>query len=64
MAEEVGQKFIGALGGFDLVDLSAADAAVVNADMDLAEGKGVRHLEFGDFERSVGLDEDGGLHRK
>ena len=39
MAEQVGQKFIGALGGFDLVDLSAANAAVMNADMDLAEGE-------------------------
>ena len=39
MAEEVGEKFIGALSGFDLVDLSAADAAVMNADMNLAEGE-------------------------
>ena len=64
MAEEVGQKFIGPLGGFDLIDLSAANAAVMNADMDLAESERLGHLEFGDFERSVGLNEDGGLHRK
>jgi hypothetical protein len=64
VAEEVGEKFIGALGGFDLINLSAANAAVVNADMDLAEGEWFRHLEFGNFERSVGLDEDGGEHKR
>jgi hypothetical protein len=64
MTEQVGEKFIGPLGGFDLIDLSAANAAVMNADMDLAERKGIRRLEFGDFERSVGLDEDGGEHGK
>ena len=64
VAEEVGQKFIGALGGFDLVDLSAANTAVMNADMNLAEGERVGHLEFGDFERRVGLDENGGEHER
>jgi len=39
VAEEVGQKFIETLGGFDLIDLSAANTAVMNADMDLAEGE-------------------------
>ena len=62
MAEEVRKEFIGALGSFDLVDLGAADSAVVNADMNLAEGQLLRHLEFGDFERSVGLNKDGGEH--
>jgi hypothetical protein len=32
--------------------------------MDLAEGERLGHLEFGDFERSVGLDEDGGEHKR
>ena len=39
VAEKVGKKFIWALGSFDLVDLRAANAAVMNADMDLAEGE-------------------------
>ena len=64
VAEEVGQKFIGALGGLDLVDLGTADSAVVKADMNLTEGQLLRHLEFGDFERSVGLNEDGGEHER
>lgn len=62
VSEEVGEKFIGALGGFDLVDLCAADAAVVQADVDLAEGKAIRHFEFGKFQRGVGFNKDGGAH--
>ena len=62
MAEEVRKEFVRAFGGLDLVNLGAADSAVVNADMNLAEGQLLRHLEFGDFERGVGLDEDGGEH--
>lgn len=62
VAEEVGKEFVRSLGRFDLVDLRAADAAVVEADMDLAEGEGVGHLEFGDFKWGVGFDEDGGFH--
>jgi len=62
MSEKVGEKFIGPLGGFDLIDLGATNAAVVNAHMNLAEGEMRGHFEFGDFERSVGFDEDGGLH--
>jgi len=64
VAEEVRKKFIRALGGLDLIDLGAADSAVVNADMDLTEGQLLRHLEFGDFERGVGLNEDGGEHER
>ena len=64
VAEEVRKEFVGTLGGFDLVDLCAADAAVVEANVDLAEGKSFRHFEFSKFERGVGLNEDGGFHRK
>jgi len=62
MAEEVRKEFVGAFGSLDLIDLRAADSAVMNADMDLTEGQLLRHLEFGDFERGVGLNEDGGFH--
>ena len=64
VTEEVREEFIRAFGGLDLVDLGAADSAVVKADMNLTEGKLLRHFEFGDFERGVGLDENGGEHER
>lgn len=62
VSEKVWKEFVGTLGGLDFIDLCTADAAVFEADMDLTKGKLLRHLEFGEFERSVGLNEDGGFH--
>jgi len=62
MTEEVRKKPILSLGRFDFVELGTADPAVVDANVNLPEGKPVRHAEFGDFERSAGLGEDGGEH--
>jgi hypothetical protein len=63
VAEKVWKKFIRALGGFNFIDLRSANSAVVDAHMNLTECELVWQLEFGDFERSVGLDKDGGEHK-
>jgi hypothetical protein len=39
VSEEMWKKFVRAFGSFDLIDLSTANAAIMNADMDLAEGE-------------------------
>lgn len=58
------KKFVWAFSSFDLIDLRTTNSAVVDADMNLTECELIRQLEFGDFERSVGLDKDGGEHGK
>jgi hypothetical protein len=64
VSKKMRKKFVWAFGGFNFIDLGAADSAVVDVDVNLTECDFVRQLEFGDFERSVGLDKDGGEHKK
>jgi hypothetical protein len=64
VSEKMRKKFVWAFGGFNFIDLRSANSAVVDAHMNLTECELVWQLEFGDFERSVGLDKDGGEHGK
>jgi hypothetical protein len=64
VSEKMWKKFVRAFGSFDLIDLRTTNSAVVDADMNLTECELIRQLEFGDFERSVGLDKDGGFHKR
>ena len=55
------QKSILALPPGDLVDLLAADAAVLDPDQHLADIE-LWQLDLVDLQRRVLFDEDGGLH--
>jgi hypothetical protein len=58
VTEQVGQELVRTLRAFDLVDLGAADAAEMDADVGLAEGEPIRQAQLGDLERGAILDED------
>jgi hypothetical protein len=64
MPEEMGKKLIGTLGSLDFIDLSSTDPAVVNLDMNLTEGKLLRHSEINNLKRLLRLNENGGFHSK
>jgi hypothetical protein len=60
----MGEKLVGPLGPFDFVDLSPTYSAVVNLDVNLTEGKLLRHSKLNNLERLFRLNENGGFHSK
>jgi hypothetical protein len=46
MAQQMGEELVGPLGSLDFVDLGSTDPAVVNLDMNLTEGKLLRHSKL------------------
>ena len=61
VAQQVGKELVRALGAFDLVDLRAADAAVVHLYKHLAESQAPRRLDFRQLEGRMLLHENGGF---
>jgi hypothetical protein len=60
----MGEKLVGPLGSLDFIDLSPTDPAVVNLDMNLTEGKFLRHSKVNNLKRLLRLNENGGFHSK
>ena len=63
LPEKMRQKFIRPFCAVDFIDLGTADAAVVDADMDLAIAK-IGHVQFLDNKRLLGFNQDSSLHSK
>ena len=61
VTQQVRQELIGAFGALDLVDLGAADAAVLHLDQHLAEAQAVGRLDFRELERRMLLHQYRGL---
>ena len=64
MTQQMGKKLVGPLSSFDFVDLSPTDPAVVNLDVNLTEGKLLRHSKVNNLEGLLRLNENGGFHSK
>jgi hypothetical protein len=64
MSQQMGKKLVGPLSSFDFVDLSPTDPAVVNFDVNLTEGKLLRHPKLNNLEGLLRLNENGGFHSK
>jgi hypothetical protein len=64
MSQQMGKKLVGPLGSFDFVDLSPTDPAVVNLDVNLAEGEFLWHAKLNNLKRLLRLNENGGFHSK
>ncbi len=64
MTQQMGKKLVGPLGSLDFIDLSPTDPAVVNLDMNLPEGKFLRHSKVNNLKRLLRLNENGGFHSK
>jgi hypothetical protein len=62
MTQQMGKKLVGPLGSFDFVDLSPADPTIVDLDVNLAEGKLLRHPKLNNLEGLLRLNKDGGFH--
>jgi hypothetical protein len=56
MPKQVGQEFVGAFGGVDFVDLGAADAAEMNADVNLSVRQIRGRFKLSNDERFAGFD--------
>ena len=61
VAEQVREKFVGPFHARNLAELRAADARALNLDAHLADVQR-RHLEIGQHERRIQLDEHCRLH--
>jgi hypothetical protein len=51
MPQQMGEKLVRPLGSLNFVDLGSTYSAVVNLDMNLAEGKLLRQSEANNLER-------------
>jgi hypothetical protein len=60
----MGKKLVRPLGSLDFIDLGSTDPAVVNLDVDLAEGKLLRHVKLNNLKGLLRLNKDGGFHSK
>jgi hypothetical protein len=62
MSQQMGKKLVGPLGSLNFVDLSSTNSAVVHLDVNLAEGKLLRHSKLNNLEGLLRLNKDGGFH--
>ena len=64
MPQQMGEKLVRPLGSLDFVDLGSTDPAVVNFDVNLAEGKLLRQSKVNNLEGLLRLNENGSFHSK